>query len=112
MSIRSNLGAGVVPVLTTDTTLFTKGNDVDRYQVGACNVYNTTGATIVLSVYISPDLTSASGALVDTVSIGANSEIDVNSIVGQGYTAQNIIVLADAIGLNASLTRTEYSSGD
>jgi len=111
MSVRTNIGNGVVNVATTDTILFTPVA-IDRYQVGSCNVHNTTVADIVVSVYVSPDTTSAAGDLVFTGTVGAGSEIDINSIVGQGYIAQNIIIVGAAIGLNAQLTRTEYTAGD
>ena len=112
MSIRSNLGAGVVNVTVVDTILFEPDVSIDRYHISACNVYNTTVSTLTLSVYVSPDLTSASGNLVDVVTIGSGSEVDINAIIGQGYEQQNIIVQGSALGLNASLTRTEYSGGD
>jgi len=111
MAVRSNLGNGVVSVLAGDTTLFNPGA-IDRYQVGSCNVYNTTGADIVVTVYVSPDTTSANGDLVFTGTVGTGSEIDINSIVGQGYVADNIIIVGAAVGLNAQLTRTEYTAGD
>jgi len=65
MAVRTNIGNGVVNVNAGDTTLFNPGA-IDRYQVGSCNVYNTTGADIVVSVYVSPDTTSAAGDLVFT----------------------------------------------
>jgi len=111
MAIRSNLGNGVVNVLAGDTTLFNPVG-IDRYQVGSCNVHNTTAADIVVSVYVSPDLTSAAGDLVFTQSVPNGQEIDINSIVGQGYIADNIIIVGAAVGLNAQLTRTEYTNGD
>ena len=111
MTIKSNLGTSVINILTTDTTLFAPNPSIDRYQVGACNVYNTSISNTVLRVYVSPDTTSASGNLVETIEIRAGEEEDINSIVGQGYTAFNIILVGAATGLNASLTRTEYSGG-
>ncbi len=111
MGLRTNLGTGVINVLAADTVLFNPGA-IDRYQVGSCNVYNTTGAAITLTVYISPDTTSAAGDQVDTISVPAGEERDVNAIVGQGYGTDNIIVVGSAVGLNAQLTRTEYTEGD
>jgi len=101
--------------LAGDTTLYDPSTILplpDRYQVGSCNVYNTTGVDIVVSVYVSPDTTSAAGDLVFTQPVPSGQEIDINSIVGQGYIAQNIIIVGAAIGLNAQLTRTEYTAGD
>ncbi len=114
MAIRSNLGTGVVNVLAGDTVLFDPSTIlpvIDRYQVGSCNVFNTTGAPITVTVYVSPDLTSAAGDLVFSQSVPALGEIDVNAIVGQGYFTKNIIIVGSAVGLNAQLTRTEYDLG-
>jgi len=111
MAIRSNIGEGVVNVLTGDTMLFNPAG-IDRYQVGSCNVHNTTGADIVVSVYVSPDTTSAGGDRVFNDTVPAGRDIDINSIVGQGYIADNIIIVGAAVGLNAQLTRTEYTNGD
>jgi len=111
MSVRTNIGDGVVNVLAGDTTLFSPGA-IDRYQVGSCNVHNTTGADIVVTVYVSPDLTSANGDIVFNDLVPAGKDIDINSIVGHGYVADNIIIVGAAIGLNAQLTRTEYTNGD
>jgi hypothetical protein len=110
MAIRTNVGTGVVPVQAADTTLFAP-SVIDRYQVGSCNVYNTTASAITFNVYISPDLTSAAGDLIFSKSIGAGAEIDINPIVGQGYATENVIVTGSAVGLNAQLTRTEYDNG-
>ncbi len=111
MGLRTNLGTGVVNVLAGDTTLFNPGA-IDRYQVGSCNVYNTTSSPLTITVYISPDTTSANGDLVGTYVVNGDDDTDINSIVGQGYLTDNIIVVGSAVGLNAQLTRTEYTAGD
>ncbi len=112
MTIRANAGTGVVNVLAADTVLYEQPAGAGRYHVGAANVFNTTVASIVLQVYISPDLTSASGDLVFEGPIGTLSEVDINAIVGQGYTNLNIIGVGAATGLNLSTTVTEYSAED
>lgn len=113
MAIRSNLGTGVIAVGTTDSVMFDPAGTIDRYHVGAFNVFNTDAINaITMTVYVSPDLTSASGVVVGVVQVAANQDVDVNALVGQGHaTTQNIIVTATAAGLNASLTRTEYDAG-
>ncbi len=111
MAIRSNLGTGVVNVLAGDTTLFSPSG-IDRYQVGSCNAYNTTSSPLTITVYISSDTTSANGDLIGTYVVNGDSDVDINSIVGQGYLTDNVIVVGSAVGLNAQLTRTEYTQGD
>lgn len=111
MSIRSNLGTGPIAIETTDTVIFAPSG-IDRYAVTALNIHNTTATRIQVEFFISPNLTSASGKRVDYVDLFGNDEIDVNGIVGQGYENQNVIAKAATAGINASLTRTEYTDGD
>lgn len=108
MAIRSNLGTGVISVLVVDTPLFSPSS-IERYHVVSANAYNNTSGNIILSVYISPDLTSSAGSLVEVITIKPGFNIDMTSIIGQGYNDDNIIVKATAIGLNSQLTRTEYT---
>jgi len=73
MSIKANVGNSTpVIVLTTDTVLYQLPIGIDRYHVGACNVFNTDIVnTATIQVYISPGLASAGAKLVDTVKLGA-----------------------------------------
>lgn len=113
MATRSNLGTGIVSIVGAgDTTIFTPSG-IERYQVGSFNVFNSSAGALTLNVYISPDLTSASGKLIFTQTIASFAEIDVNTVVGQGYLLDNVIgtVTEATNGLSAQLTRTEYDSG-
>jgi len=112
MAIKGNVGSGVINVLASDTVIRQQQSGVDRYHVSAFNVYNTTALSVAITVYVSPDLTSASGDEVATHLIAANDEIDINAVIGQGYANLNIIAVGSAVGLNASITSTEYSNGD
>ena len=111
MAIKVGLGTGVVNILTTDTVIFSPVS-IDRYEISAFNIHNTTGVAIIVSVYVSPDSTSASGDKIQQVSVGADASVDINGVIGQGYTTDNIIAVAAAVGLNASLSRTEFTQGD
>lgn len=111
MAIRGNVGSGSIDVTTVDTVIYEQAS-IDRYQVTALNTYNDTGAGILVEFWVSPNLTSASGDKVASVTIGAASDIDINAIVGQGYSNLNIIAKAASVGLNASITVTEYTEGD
>jgi len=111
MSIKGNLGEGPVNIGTTDTVLFIPGI-IDRYHVGAFAMFNDTANTVTVDIYISPNVTSASGIKVESISLAADQAIDINAVIGQGYTALNIIGVASAVGLNSTITRTEYTNGD
>lgn len=112
MAIRTNIGTGPIDVTAADTTIFQQPAGIDRYQVVGFNVHNPTAATITITVYISPDLTSAAGDQVAVLGIPPNDGLDVNEIIGQGYGNLNVIAVGSSTGLKASLTRTEYSGGD
>lgn len=112
MAIKGNVGSGVINILTTDTVIRQQQSGIDRYHVSALNAYNTTAASLTVTFYISPNLTSASGDEVASDIIGANSDIDINSIIGQGFANLNIIAVASAVGANAEITSTEYTAGD
>jgi len=112
MAIKSNVGSGVINILTTDTVIRQQQASIDRYHVSSLNIFNDTAASITVDIYVSSDLTSASGDKVSEETIGINSESDINAVIGQGYSSLNIIAVASAVGLNASITSTEYSAGD
>ncbi len=111
MSIKGNLGDGPIVIGVADTVLFNPGA-IDRYHVGAFAIFNDTATTITVDIYISPNLTSASGLKVETISFGPDQAADINAVIGQGYTAENIIGVASAVGVNSTITRTEYTNGD
>lgn len=112
MTIRSNLGTGPIDVLAADTVIYQQAAEVDRYLVSGLNVYNDTGASVTIDFYISPDTTSASGDKVDSITLSAGNEQDINGIVGQGYTSLNVIAVGSAVGVNCSMTYTSYDGGD
>jgi len=112
MAIKGNVGSGVIPILTTDTVVRVQQSGIDRYHVSSLNVFNDSGVSVTVSFYISPDLTSASGDKVSEEVIGSKSEIDINAIIGQGYSNLNIVAVASLVGLVTSVTSTEYSAGD
>lgn len=114
MAIFGNFGLEVVSVAAADTTLVSNSAlpDTERYAVSAMNVHNTTSTTKTISVYESPNLTSASGERVAQIKIPANSSKDIDQVIGQGYENLNIIAVADAIGLNVKTTVILYNAGD
>lgn len=112
---------GNVGVLTTDigavgidTVVFDFTN---RIAVSAFSIHNTLTANRTVSVYASPNLTSASGKRVAVYNFGPDDSFDINEVIGQGYAAQeNVIVVQDTAGgvlgdLNFKLTYTNYTGG-
>lgn len=111
MAIRANVGENPINLLiATDNVLYELATGIDRYHVGACNINNnSTTLTVEIAIFISPDLTSASGKQVDSLTLGPEDELDINAIIGQGYT-ENVIVTVDnpAVG---TITVTQYTGG-
>ncbi len=111
MTITANIGVGPTDVLAADTDFFTIPND--RVSVGAFYIYNDTAGSITVDVYISPNTTSASGDKVDQLIISPNDGLDVEGVIGQGYTeGEHIILVGGAVGCNATMTYTRFTGGD
>jgi len=109
MTITVNVGQAVIDIpATTDTTVLNPVAPSIREGIQGASLHNTTGATIDVDFYESPDLTIASGILIaEYPTLAANGSIDVGEIIGQGYeVGQNIIVFASAIGTNIKITKT------
>ncbi|MAF43428.1 MAG: hypothetical protein CMI54_04565 [Parcubacteria group bacterium] len=112
MAIKSNVDFGLVELTVVgDNTVVNSSNRGDRYAVSAMSIYNTTGASINVQIYESPNLTSASGVLVDEYDVGANDQVDVLGVIGQGYT-DNLIAVPDATGTNIKTSGIDYSGAD
>ena len=107
MSIKGGIGIGVITVpSTTDTAIFQPLSG-ERMLVSSCSVNST--AAVVLSVYESPDTTSGSGTLVQTITLASGDRVDIASVIGQGYESTNIIVNASAAGCTIRGTYTHYT---
>lgn len=113
MAIKGNVGLGVIPVLTTDTVLLeTDDGSRERVAVSASYLHNDGGVTIIIEIFVSPDLTSASGDRIDYYSIADNESVDISGIIAQGFgSTENIIAVADVVGCNALTTIVEYTGG-
>ena len=114
MSIKGNLGQAVLDINASgvDTTVLDYSN---RTAVSALSFYNTTGANADIEIYYSPNTTSASGTLIATNAIAANTSWLPIEVIGQGFTSsENIIVVnttggAGAGDVNAKLTYINYT---
>lgn len=113
MTIKGNVGIGSISVLAADTTIYDPPASVERYAVSAFSVHNTTGAAVTVSIYNSPDLTSASGVRNAQYAVPANQSVDIVELIGQGFSSsRNIIAVGSAIGLRATMSVTTYDAGD
>jgi hypothetical protein len=115
MAVRAFIDAGTVSLAVGDNTLvdFSSLTDVARYGVTACSLYNNNSSTETVEVYRSPNTTSASGTLLDIVSIPADSQEDVGGLMGLAIgNSDNIIAVSSATGITATATLTTFGSND
>jgi hypothetical protein len=112
MAIRSDIDFGLIPVGTSDTAVIQLPFGVERIGVTAASVHNTAGANRVLTLWESQNLTSASGTVVAVYTVPANSSVDIQEVLGQGYENTNIIAQGSSAGLNFRSTGTTYTDGD
>jgi hypothetical protein len=112
MAIRGNVGLAPISVIAGDTIILEPvSGDIERVAVSGFSLHNTFAGNITVTVYESPDLTSASGISVAKYVLAQDESVDVNECIGQGYV-RNIIAVASGVGVNAKVSYTEYTSGD
>lgn len=113
MAIKSNVSIPITDVLTTDTTVLNPIAPIERLVCTAMSLHNTSASlNTTVTLYSSPNLTSASGKEVAVYSIGPLSSVDVNEIIGQGYpVGRNIIAKSNNLGVNIMSTVTTYDGG-
>jgi hypothetical protein len=113
MTIKGNVDGGVINVLASDTVIVEPSSlpAVERIAVSGLSLHNTAVGTVIVELYQSPDLTSASGDRLAYYSIAPNESADITELMGQGFLT-NIIAVGDAIGVNAKVSYTTYTAGD
>ena len=110
MTIKSKITTGVIPILLTDTIIL---EVTGRVGIEAMNCFNSAAEDVVMTFFISPDLTSGSGQKVSTNTLSSGEEVDINAIVAQGYIeGQNIIAVASVAGVNCSASYTQFTGDD
>lgn len=112
MAIRSDVDLGLVSVGTGDTAVIAVPSNVERIGITAASAHNTTGGELDLTLWESPDLTSASGDQVANYTINAGDSVDIQEVLGQSYENTNIIAQGSAAGINFRATCTTYTEGD
>jgi hypothetical protein len=118
MAVKVNLSSGVQQ-LAASAADKSVHNQVVRSAITAFSLYNTLAINVSLTVYESPNGTSASGEPVANLTLGPvgseDDSIDVPEVIGQGYDAdiQLIVVIntaAVSLGeLLAKLTYTQFT---
>ena len=114
MSIQGNIGQNVLDLNASgvDTVLLDFN---ERVAVSQLSLFNVSGSNATITIYVSPDLTSASGKLVATEIIPSQESWGPKEIIGQGYgPEENLIVVNTTVGaligdVNAKLTYIEYT---
>lgn len=113
MSIKGNVGIGSIAVAAADTTIYQPVSPVQRYAISAFSLHNTNAANVTVTVFNSPNLTSASGVRNASYTIAPNQSVDVIELIGQGFaTGRNIIAVGSLTGVNATMSVTTYDGGD
>lgn len=112
MAIKSNVGIPLVAIAVTDTTVLNPVAPVERIAVTASVLHNTDAASRTVTIWESPNLTSASGTEIAVYDIGPDESADIEEIIGQGYAVgRNIIAQASGTGVVAVSTVTQYDAG-
>ena len=106
MTIKSRLSGLTIDIGATDTAIH---STTDRIAVSGLSCYSTAATSVTF--YVSPDLTTASGEILTVVDFLAGESKTVSALTGMGFT-DNIIAVAGLVGVNATLTYTQYSGDD
>lgn len=110
MAIESGKSLGTVAILAADTVLINTVG-LDRQVISSGIIHNTTAGVITVNFYDSPDLTSASGSLIASISVGANTQKNITDLIGQSFPVnQNLIAVGTAAGTNSRITVTQYAN--
>lgn len=110
MAIKGNIGQPALDLAVADTVVL---DFTDRVAVTTLSLFNKSGAARVVTVFESPDLTSAAGKQIAVHTLATMTSVDIVEVIGQGYTpAQNIITTVDTGStgdVNAKLTYIQYT---
>lgn len=113
MAIRGNIGLATVDILASDTTIVLPAAPAERIAISAFSIHNTGASSVTLNFFLSPNTTSAAGKRVAQYTLSGNSSADVVELLGQGLAVgRNVIAVGSGTGCNATVSYTEYTSGD
>jgi hypothetical protein len=118
MAVRVNLTDGVqqLGASSADVSLH---NKTVRTAINAFNLRNTLATNVQVSIYDSPDATSAAGEKIAQLTLGPagslDETLDVVEAIGQAYAATiQIVAVVDTAGVLAGevtgkITYTQYT---
>jgi hypothetical protein len=113
MAIKGNIGQATLDIgaVSIDTAVI---NFANRVAITAASLHNTTASNRAVTLYASPDTTSASGKKIADYTLAANRSEDISEIIGQGYEGENVIAVASTGGavagdLNIKVTYIQYT---
>lgn len=111
MAVTASKSLGLVNLLASDNVLIQALVGIDRQVIGSFVVHNTTVGVLQLDLYVSPDLTSASGDIIySSATIPANSQTNISELIGQSFpSGLNLIAVPSAIGINSLITVNQYA---
>ncbi len=110
MTIKANIGIPVIAIGVTDTTILQPALPLNRRAVTSFVIHNEDNtATVTVTLYESPNTTSASGSELAVYVVGPNASVDVTEFIQSFPVGRNIIAVADVAGGNARLTVTDYT---
>ena len=110
MSIKGNVSIPLINLAAADNTFLNPSGDVTREAVSTAVLYNTNASNRDIDVYVSPDLTSASGDLIADYTLANGDSVNIDEVIGQAFDqGENIIVVASGAGVNLKGTKIEYT---
>lgn len=118
MAIKGNISVGVQDLAASAADKVIH-NISTRTAITAASLHNKTVGAVAITIYESPNGTSASGKEVAKITLAASGTAgdskDITEIIGQGYAATTTLVAVvttvaiSAGDVNAKLTYTQYT---
>lgn len=109
MAIKTVKSQAPIDLIVGDTTVYTAVADT---RIGISALTCVATAACVVTFYESPNTTSASGDLIDTVTFLESGEKDASMVIGHGLEGTNLIAVSDAAVVNTKLTYSYYTDDD
>ena len=115
MAVKVNLSSGVQQLAASAADKVVH-NETNRTAITAFSIYNTLAINVSLTVYQSPDNTSAAGEPVANHTLGPtgseDDSIDIPEIIGQGFLANRrviVVINTGAVSLGDLLASVTFS---
>lgn len=110
MSVKTGRTIPVTAITASDIVLLNVSANTS-VKVEALSGHSTSAVTV--SIYESPDLTTAAGKIIDQQTFAVGDLLDFDKVINQGFKSdQNIIATATGTGCNVKMTYTLYDGGD